>query len=103
MSRGREYRITMRENKIKSRRDNILNFGFYVMSKRNAMVTGDKSGYLNKCHYGGLGRGIKTKTKNSYASYRHKGGFGKALLHSRHDKRQIIRMEQEINEYNDKK
>lgn len=52
-----------------------------------------EKGLLNKCHYGALGGWrLKTKTKNSYASYRHKGGYGKAKVYSGHDLRQLAAM-----------
>ena len=105
MGRSKEYRREMQKIKIKQRRQKILqsvsyNFNCYQLrNKDEGMLYGEKSGYLNKHHYGWLTNGIKTKTKNRYASYRHKGGYGKAVLYSRHDKRQIIYMNQEIDEY----
>lgn len=40
----------------------------------------------------------KTRTKNAYASYRHKGGYGKAEKWCSHDRRQIEDMEQQMEE-----
>ena len=86
MSRTRAYRKEMRNKKIKRRQNDISQFGTFLYGKREVMIYGDTSGYLNKSHYGCIGGSKKTKTKNSYASYRHKGGYGKAVLYSRHDK-----------------
>lgn len=100
MSRTKEYRISMRKNKIRNRKEKILKFGsgIHCAGKINKIID-ENPGYLNKCHYGGFRGSLKTKTKNSYASYRHKGGYGKAVLYSRHDKTQIISMEQALSEY----
>lgn len=37
-------------------------------------------------------KNLKTKTKNAHAFYRCKGGYGKAMKYSRHDRGQIERM-----------
>ena len=99
MSRAREYRIKMRKKKIKHRKNNIKQFGYFMFGKRENMIYGNTSGYLSRCHYGCLGGNRKTKTKNAYASYRHKGGYGKAILYSHHDKSQIIYMKQAQSDY----
>lgn len=94
----RIIKIIKRKNKIRQNLHRNFN-PHHLKNKDIEILYGDKSGYLNKNHYGWLTNGIKTKTKNKYASYRHKGGYGKAILYSRHDRRQIIRMDQEIHEY----
>ena len=102
MGRSREYRITVRQNKIQKRKKAICNYGYSYRKKINIALSGEKEGLFHKNHYGALGNGIKTKTKNAYASYRHKGGYGKACVYSRHDKLQIICMNEKIREYNNK-
>ena len=48
--------------------------------------------------YTHFGKSAKTKPKNSHASYRHKGGYGKAITYSRHDQKQVDKMNSDIGE-----
>ena len=41
----------------------------------------------------------KTKTKNTRVGRHTKGNYGKAIIYSRHDKVQIVYMNQELKEY----
>lgn len=102
MGRTRSYRRRVRKAKIHRRKEMILActpYEVFYRDKLNKAMQGEKEGIFSKCHYGTLGHGEKTKTKNSYASYRHKGGYGKALKLSRHDKTRIIAMQDELYEY----
>ena len=100
MGRTRLYRIEMKKRKIHHRKEQIKAYGVNInTNKINAALLGEKDGLFSKGHYGALGHGVKTKTKNSYASYRHKGGYGKAFVYSGHDLKQIVRMNQEVIEY----
>ena len=105
MSRTRAYRREMREQKIKQRRMKIKSVrrfysdefenGYIHGRKIQSAVFGSKGGLLSKGYYGAIVSGKKTKTKNNCASYRHKGGYGKAVVYSGHDRRKILGMEQE--------
>ena len=105
MGRTREYRREMRKQKIEQRRMKIKSVrrfysdefenGYIHGRKIQSAVFGTKGGLLSKGYYGAIVSGKKTKTKNNYASYRHKGGYGKAIVYSGHDMRKILRMEQE--------
>ena len=102
MSRPKEYRIIMRKNKIKRRKNKILqslHFNYFIKDKWDEIIHKDQPGYLNKCHYGYLGGGIKTKSKNMYTAKHHKGVHGKAILYSRHDKAQLAHINDEIEDY----
>lgn len=58
-------------------------------------------GKFAKGHYGFLGHGgtnTKTNTRKGHASYRHKGAYGRAVQYKPHDKRQVIDMDQQVNE-----
>lgn len=61
-----------------------------------------KDGYLDNNNemnkYGQRGRAKKTKTKNSNASYRHKGAYGAAIQRTVHDQRQVDIMDQQEEE-----
>ena len=104
MDRTRAYRIDMKNKKINRRKEQIKAYGVIINTNRiNAAILGEKDGLFSKGHYGTLGHGVKTKTKNAYASYRHKGGYGKACVYSGHDMKQIVRMNQEEKEYGCKK
>lgn len=102
MSRTKAFRREMRAEKIRKRRNNICSLGRFgrwgICGKLEKVIYGEKGGYLSKGHYGGFKSSKKTKTKNAYASYRHKGGYGKSVLYSRHDKAQIEGMEVELKE-----
>ena len=99
MRRTKQYRITMKKNKFKKRKRAISSYGRKHTKKVKCALSGEKEGPFNKCHYGALGNNVKTKTKNSYATYRHKGGYGKACVYSQHDKAQITYMDRELMEY----
>ena len=110
MARSYEFRRDMRNRKVKKRKrkihekmdnffDTDLALSFHYGKKiHNALYEG-MDGYFNKGYYGVIGNGRKTKTKNAYASHRHKGGYGKAILYSRHDKSQIEHMEIALKDY----
>ena len=98
MGRTRAYRIAVRKRKIEKRKHDIKNFGTAFSRKINHALEGNKEGFLSRGHYRALGKTRKTKTKNAYASYRHKGGYGKACVYSRHDKIQIIAMDYDMKE-----
>lgn len=100
MARTRQYRIDVKNKKIRKRKRDIGNYGSVVYNEKlKSAFSGQKEGLFSKCHYGALGSGIKTKTKNAYASYRHKGGYGKACVYSKHDNVQILYMKQALREY----
>ena len=108
MGRTRSYRIRVIKRKIKKRQDTIKSLSCYALKyscdcrhcqRLRDAISGERSGYLANGYYGYIGGTTKTKTKNAYASYRHKGGYGKAILYSRHDKVQIVYMDQELKEY----
>ena len=111
MSRTRDYRIEVREKKIKQRQRKIRNLrAFDSYEYENSIphrrkiytaVFGGKKGILAKHDYGAVTGGcpLKTKTKNRKALYRYKGAYGKATYYSRHDKMQIIHMKQELKAY----
>lgn len=108
LNRTRDYYIHMRKKKIKERKRKIHNLTSYnqiVREKIQDALSGENDGLFSKNHYGAIGWGIKTKTKKSYASYRHKGGYGSVKRYSRHDKVQINYMDQELKDYynNDEK
>ena len=89
-------KIKQRKQKIKDVRrfyDGKYENGYIHGRKIQSAVFGEKEGLLSKGYYGAICSGVKTKTKNACASYRHKGGYGKAVKYSGHDKRQIARME----------
>ena len=93
MSRTRAYRIEQRKLKIKRRKRLIRSLNHQVCYKKLLRaLDGETEGLFSKCHYGALGGNIKTKTKNAYASYRHKGAHGKAKVYSGHDLRQLAAM-----------
>ena len=99
MERTRAYRRNARKRKIKQRKqkikdvrrfyDVIYENGYIHGCKIQSAVFGNKEGLLSKGYYGAITSGVKSKTKNARASYRHKGGYGKAVVYSRHDKKQI--------------
>ena len=99
MSRSRNYRIAAKERKINRRKELIRSVSSFRNEKIEYALSGEKDGLLSKCHYGALGGNRKTKTKNAYASYRHKGGYGKAVLYSRHDMAQIAGMKLDLADY----
>jgi hypothetical protein len=102
MGRTREYRRAVRKRKIEQRKQKIKDVrrfydeeyenGYVHGRKIQSAVFGDKGGLFSKGYYGAIVSGVKTKTKNACASYRHKGGYGKAVKYSGHDKKQIERM-----------
>ena len=104
MSRTIAYRKEMRNKKIKQRKNKIIQLLYcrcHLTNKDEEIIYGGKIGYLNKCHYGLLPSTTKTKAKNGYQTYRHKGEYGKAIRYSRHDKKQILGMNiDEKNYYN---
>lgn len=58
-----------------------------------------KDGYLENNNemnkYGQRGKAKKTKTKNSNATYRHKGAYGPAVKRTVHDQRQVDSMDEQ--------
>lgn len=99
MSRTRTYRIRMREEKIRRRKEMICTLPSFKNAKIMDAVYSGHGGLLDKGHYGAFGGNQKTKTRKAYASYRHKGGYGKAKVYSRHDKVQITYMKNAYEEY----
>ncbi len=102
--RTREFRRVKRYQKIQRRRKMAVQIGKHGapmhfnrgphFEKLDAAVNGEKPGILAKHDYGMITYGVpkKTKTKNRQATYRHKGGYGKANDYTRHDQRQFDRM-----------
>lgn len=66
-------------------------------------VYGDKGGLLAKHDYGAItfGTPMKTKTRKRSASYRHKGGYGRSCNYTAHDRRQLVRTKQSIQNHCD--
>lgn len=73
---------------------------FYIINKRKAKLKNwsnasekiedgyyENNSIMNE--YGSAGKAIKTNTRKSHASYRHKGGYGSANKYKPHDQRQI--------------
>ena len=109
MNRSAAFRREMRNKRIKERQRKIKDLKSfyskefetsYIYGKKiYSAVFGDTGGYLSKGYYGAIFSPRKTKTKNAYASHRHKGGYGKAILYSRHDQSQIMHMDLALKEY----
>lgn len=109
LGKSRGFRRGMRQKKINRRMQKIKDLRHFYDErfeqsschgrKIYSAVFGKKSGLLSKGYYGALRIPIKTKTKNTYASRGHRGGYGKAVCYSRHDKAQIFSMEQAMREY----
>lgn len=103
MGRTRDYRRRMRIRKINKRKNKIfdlLSYKALISSKWEDILYDDnKDGYFNKCHYGHLSYGKKTKAKNGYQTHRHKGEYGKAIRYSRHDGSKIHGMQIEEKQY----
>lgn len=82
------------ENIINKRKEKIKFFNHTWSIRGNALEEGDicegqlrNNNEMNKFSHGGTAK--KTKTKHSHASYRHKGGYGKAKQYKPHDQKQI--------------
>lgn len=110
MRRTRNYRREVRKQKINQRKQKVkdirkfhseeFELGYIQGRKIHTMIFEYKSGLLSKGYYSCIPcLPTKTKVKNAYASYRHRCGYGKAILYSRHDKKQIIAMKQDVDEY----
>lgn len=109
LGRSRGFRRRMRHRKINKRKQRIKDLRrfyddrFELSSchgrKIYSAVFGKKSGLLSKGYYGALKSPVKTKTKRAYASRGHKGGYGKAVCYSRHDKIQIFSMSQAMKDH----
>ena len=92
MGRTRSYRIRVRKRKIKKRQKFIKN----VCHFDDIDV---QDGHLAKKNLWAVGGARKTKTKNARVARHVKGDYGKAILYSRHDKVQIVYMNQQLEEY----
>lgn len=102
MTRGERRR--RRNRKIKQRMKLAININHFQGDAKAGITLEDlgEPGYFanndeaNK--WGQFGRAKKTKARHSHASYRHKGGYGKAIVYCPHDLRQVEDMKQQINE-----
>ena len=92
MGRTRSYRIRVRKRKIKKRQELIRKVCHF-----NDVDVQD--GYLAKNNLWAVGGARKTKTKNARVARHVKGDYGKAILYSKHDKVQIVYMNQQLEEY----
>lgn len=113
MKRDKNYRIGVRKKKIKQRSRKIKNSRIGIENghiitpdnkheeKIKSAINCIKPGLLAKGDYGAITKGVsvKTKTKKGHSSYRHKGGYGKSLNYSKHDKNQINNMDQELEDF----
>lgn len=108
MGRTRSYRIRVRKRKIKKRQDTIKSLSCYALKyscdcrhcqRLRDAINGERSGYLANDYYHYIGGTTKTKTKNTRVGRHTKGNYGKAIIYSRHDKVQIVYMNQELKEY----
>lgn len=107
--RTREYRRKVRQKKIKQRRHQIHHAGIAGElhcscpgAKLGDMIYGEKGGYLAKHDYGAIAGNcpIKTKTKRVRTHpHRALGTYGPSYNYSKHDKKQIARMDQEVSDY----
>lgn len=99
----RDERRRRTKNKQIQREQMIDDFGLNggLLYERHQEKIKNSSGYMrdgNVSHYVQVGRNPKTKTKDAYASYGHKGGYGKATNYSKHDQNQLNDMNDQINE-----
>lgn len=92
MGRTRSYRIRVRKRKIKKRQNLIKN----VCHFDDIDI---QDGHLAKNNLWAVGGARKTKTKNARVARHVKGDYGKAILYSKHDKVQIVYMNQQLKEY----
>lgn len=106
MARTRSYRIRVRKRKIKQRQEKMLAHHWYYpehscrhYQKVHDILSNKQSGYLSNNYYWSIGGAKKTKTKNTRVARHVKGNYGKSICYSRHDKVQILYMNQALKEY----
>ena len=108
MGRTRSYRIRVRKRKIKKRQELIRTLYNYDdiqaddgswYQREQDILSNKRGGYLAKNNLWSVGGSRKTKTKNTRVARHTKGNYGKAIIYSRHDKVQIVYMNQELKEY----
>ncbi len=96
MNRTKDEQRANRERKIKQRKD-LVNATHRKLQEDWCGYKNIKDGYfdnnntLNACM--GAGTAKKTKAKHGHATYRHKGAYGKAIVRTAHDQRQIDSMD----------
>lgn len=105
MNRTTPERRTNRRRKIAQRKRllNSINKSWSDPQVNFCDAEEIKDGYLDNNNemnkYGQRGKAKKTKTKNSNATYRHKGAYGPAVKRTVHDQRQVDSIdEQEMEE-----
>lgn len=91
------------ENKLNQRKKLAKHFGWNggLLYKRQREKITESTGYMrdgNVSHFVCCGGGIKTKTKNDHASYRCKGGYGKARHYSTNEQRQLDDFNEQVKE-----
>lgn len=99
--RTKEFRRWKRNLKIKQRQETALDIGHLEspcyatrskhFSKLKDAACGDRPGLFAKHDYGMLtdGKSMKTNVRKRQSSYRHKGGYGKAMVYTVHDQREL--------------
>lgn len=99
---GRAERRKRTFHIIKRRKEKLKNWNFWNDDRKSTLEETEDGYFENNSimnEYGGAGRSIKTNTRKSHASYRHKGGYGPANKYSAHDQRQIDQeLDQEVEE-----
>lgn len=96
MSRTKEEVRANRQKKIDKRRRLLTHLDYTGRANNAEDGYFANSGEVSK--YTTAGKSRKTKAKNGYASYRHKGAYGAAVDYKPRDRRQIDRMETDIND-----
>ena len=91
------------ENKLNQRKKLAKHFGWNggLLYKRQREKITESTGYMrdgNVSHFVCCGGSIKTKTKNDRASYRCKGGYGKARHYSTNEQRQLDDFNEQVKE-----
>ena len=98
MNRTTPERRANRRRKI-AQRKRLLNIINQSWSDSFCEAQEIKDGYLDNNNemnkYGQRGKAKKTKTKNSHATYRHKGAYGPAIKRTAHDQRQVDSMDEQ--------
>lgn len=106
--RTKSFRREMTAQKIKRRQNmalsianhdgfrNFINAKHY--KKLDEAIHGSKPGLFAKHDYGAITSGTSSKTnaRKRHASYRHKGGYGKSMLYTRHDQKQIDSLQEQL-------
>ena len=91
------------KNKLNQRKKLAKHFGWNggLLYKRQREKITESTGYMrdgNVSHFVCCGGSIKTKTKNDRASYRCKGGYGKARHYSTNEQRQLDDFNEQVKE-----